>query len=120
METFTIGLQELGSEVKSNFAEFISIAQGRSIITGADWGRDRIEFGLSGDGMIRIFWTPTGLIANFISTTNTDEIPPLILKIDDGGKRVPARVIEKRIRALRSLYAIVHLDSLNRLNEVQE
>ena len=49
MAEFTLGAQELGEVQQSNFAEFISIVTGRSVISGADWGKDRIEFGLSGD-----------------------------------------------------------------------
>jgi hypothetical protein len=117
---FTLGAKELGKEENSSFSEFINIAMGRSITSGADWGKERIELGLSGDGMIRIFWTPEGLETNFISTTNKDEIPPLILKIIDGDKRLPARVLENRLRALRTLYAIVHLSITNRFHLIQE
>lgn len=95
MAEFTLGAQELGETQQSNFAEFINIVNGRSVISGADWGNDRIEFGLSGDGMVRIFWTPDGLHANFISTTNKGDIPPLMLQIVDGEKRLPARILEK-------------------------
>jgi hypothetical protein len=120
MTEFTLGAQELGEVQQSDFAEFISIVTGRSVISGADWGKERIELGLSGDGMVRIFWTPDGLHANFISTTNKDEIPPLMLQILDGEKRISARALEKRLRALRTLYAIVHLSSTDRFNLVQD
>lgn len=120
MVEFTLGAQELGETQQSNFAEFINIVTGRSVISGADWGNDRIEFGLSGDGMVRIFWTPDGLHANFISTTNKGDIPPLMLQIVDGEKRLPARILEKRLRALRTLYAIVHLSLTDRFNLVQD
>ena len=70
--------------------------------------------------MVRIFWSPDGLHTNFISTTNKGEIPPLMLQIIDGGKRVPARTLEKRLRALRTLYAIVHLSLTDRFNLVQD
>lgn len=120
MTEFTLGAQELGEVQQSDFAEFINIVTGRSVISGADWGKDRIEFGLSGDGMVRIFWSPDGLHANFISTTNKDEIPPLMLQIIDGEKRIPARALEKRLRALRTLYAIVHLSLTNRFALVQD
>ena len=120
MTEFTLGAQETGENQQSNFAEFINIVSGRSVTSGADWGKDRIELGLSGDGMIRIFWTPKGLHANFISTTNKNEIPPLMLQIVDGEKRLPARTLEKRLRALRMLYAIVHLSLTDRFNLVHE
>ena len=93
MTEFSIGAQELGETRKSDFAEFINVVMGRSVISGADWGKDRVEFGLSGDGMIRIFWTPDGLNANYISTTNRDEIPPLMLEIAGEEKKLPARIL---------------------------
>ena len=120
MVKFTLGAQELDETQHSDFAEFINIITGRSVVSGADWGKDRIEFGLSGDGMVRIFWTPDGIHANFISTTNEDEIPPLMLQIVDGEKRLPARTLEKRIRALRTLYAVVHLSLTERFHMVQD
>jgi len=120
MTEFTLGAHELGESQSSNFSEFISIVTGRSVISGADWSEGRIELGLSGDGMIRIFWKPDGLHVNFISTTNKGKIPPLMLQIIDGEKRIPARTLEKRLRALRTLYAIVHLSLTDRFGLVQE
>jgi len=67
MAEFTLGAQELGETQQSDFAEFINIVTGRSVVSGADWGNDRIEFGLSGDGMVRIFWTPDGLHGSITS-----------------------------------------------------
>ncbi len=109
MAEYSLGLVELAPAQESDFGEFINIVSGRSIVSGADWGSERIEFGLSGDGMLRVFWTPKGLHANFVSTTNEDEIPPLMLQITEGNKRLTARALEFRLRALRNLYAIVHL-----------
>jgi hypothetical protein len=120
MAKFTLGAMEFGDERDSGFGEFINIITGRSVITGADWGHDRIEFGLSGDGMLRVFWTPDGLQANFISTTNKNEIPLLMLQIVEGEKRIPARVLEYRLRALRTLYAIVHLALTDRAQLIQD
>lgn len=120
MAKFTLGAQEFNQESQSDFSEFITIAKGRSIISGANWGKDRIEFGLSGDTMLRIFWEPDGLKANFISTTNQNEIPPLMLQLVDGEKRIPARILEQRLRALKTLYAIVHLSKTNRFDLVQK
>jgi len=120
MAEFTLGAHEIGPVIPSDFSEYINIVSGRSIISGADWGKDRVEFGLSGDGMIRVFWTPAGLHLNFLSTTNVNEIPPLMIQISDGDKKLPVRIIELRLRALRTLYALVHLSNTNRLHRVQE
>ena len=114
MAEFSLGAAETGDNVPSSFAEHINIVSGRSIVSGADWGHDRFELGLSGDGMIRVFWRPDGLHINYISTTNPGEIPPLMLQLVDGERRVPARLIEGRLRGLRSLYAVVHLLSTGR------
>lgn len=119
MTRFSIGAAELGQVADSDFGEFISIVSGRSVVSGADWGEDRLEFGLSGDGMIRVFWTPQGLHANFISTTNHDEVPPLMLRLSEDDRRVPARVLELKLRALRNLYALVHLLSTERSELVE-
>jgi hypothetical protein len=117
--TFTLGANEVGPVVPSDFGEFISIVSGRSVVSGADWGNDRLEFGLSGDGMIRVFWTPQGLHANFISTTNINEVPPLMLRLSEEDRRIPARVLELKLRALRNLYAAVHLLSTGRSTLVE-
>lgn len=54
-----------------------------------------------------------------MSTTNPDEVSPLMLRLSEDDRRVPARVLELKLRALRNLYATVHLLSTERsdLNE---
>jgi len=123
MSQFTLGAFELGEIQPSDFGEFINIVSGRSIVSGGDWDSerkdgghsDRFELGLSGDGMIRIFWTPEGLDVNFFSTTNEDEIPPLIIQMVDEERRLPARLLEKRLFGMRQLYALVRLADTDRL-----
>jgi hypothetical protein len=65
--------------------------------------------------MIRVFWKPDGLEVNFLSTTNENEIPPLILQLVDEERRLPARLLEKRLFGLRQLYALVRLADTDRL-----
>jgi len=120
MSNFSLGAQELGQTQQSDFDEFINIVSGRSVVSGADWGLDRFELGLSGDGMVRVFWTPKGLHVNFISTTNIGEIPPLILQLIDEDRRLPARVLEKRLFGLRQLYAIIRLADTGRLELLEK
>jgi len=120
MTEYSLGAEEVGETQGSNFGEFISIVSGRSVVSDADWGKDRFELGLSGDGMIRVFWTPEGLHVNFISTTNKGEIPPLILQLVDEERRLPARVLEKRLFGLRQLYAIIRLADTDRLALLEE
>jgi hypothetical protein len=75
MARFTIGAGELGEELQSDFADFVEIAKGRSIVSAADWGKDRFELGLSGDLMIRVFLAGDTIEVNLISTTNAGENP---------------------------------------------
>ena len=105
MSEYSIGAQELGETQRSDFGEFINIVSGRSVVSGADWGNDRFELGFSGEGMIRVFWTPEGLHVNFISTTNASEIPPLILQLVDEERRLPAR--GKRMGTL-SIFTVLY------------
>lgn len=113
---FTIGAFERGETRRSDFDEFINVVSGRGIVSGASWDSDRFELGLSGDGMIRIFWSPNGLEVNFVSTTNIDENPPLIIRLNDKERRLPARLLEKRLFGIRQLYAVVRLTDNKRLD----
>ena len=107
MAEFTVGAFELGPEIEIDFADFISIVMGLSIKSAADWGEDRIELGLSGDLMMRIFWTEAGLRVNLLSTTNRDEVPPLILNFMADGRRPNIATLERRLHGLRQLHAII-------------
>ena len=82
MTRFSVGTQELGTGRDSSFEEFITLASGRSVVSGADWG-DRIELGLSGDAMIRVFWSASGLHVNLLSTTNEGDVSPLVVRLGD-------------------------------------
>jgi hypothetical protein len=59
-----------------------------------------------------------GLHANLISTANPGDVPPLLLKLASGARRAPIREIEARLRAFRTLYAIVRLDERHELSRV--
>ncbi len=43
MTRFFIGADELGQSEEIDFAEFIHLATGQSIVSGADWGGGRVE-----------------------------------------------------------------------------
>lgn len=92
-----------------DFAEVINIIKGRSIISGADWGNDRFELGLSGNLMLRFFRTGDGMLVNLISTQNSNENPSLVIDLGDMGKRIPINVIERKLNGLRTLYAAYYL-----------
>jgi len=80
MASFTLGGPEVGPMIESDFAEFISITRGRSVISGADHGEDHIEFGLSGDGLLRIFSRSGELHANFMRTSRQRPIAMKFLR----------------------------------------
>jgi len=119
MSKFSIGSYEVNKARVSDFEEVISLLQGRSIISGADCGAERFELGLSGDLMIRFFRTDNGMTVNLISTTNKDEIPPLVLALGNMPKRVQISTIEQKLRGLRTLYAISYLLYTGRANELE-
>jgi hypothetical protein len=109
MAKFFIGAEEVGESKEVSFEEFIQLAMGRSITSGADWGGGRVEFGLSGDGMLRVSWKPNGIDVRIFSTTNRSEIPSLLLALPEERRRLPFREVEKRLAALRTLHAAVYL-----------
>jgi hypothetical protein len=55
MTHFTVGALEFDRQRKSDFEEFVEIVKGRSIISAGLWNDDRLELGLSGGLMLRIF-----------------------------------------------------------------
>jgi len=119
MADFSIGMFETGEAQVSKFQEFISIVSGHSIVSGADWGKERFELGLSGNLMIRFFRTPAGINVNLISTTNRGEIPPIALALGNMPSRVPANVLEEKIRGLRTVYAISYLLCNDRATQLE-
>lgn len=109
MGFYSFGMMEFGNEVEIDFATFTELVKGRSIVSLADWGEDRIEFGLSGGKMIRIFLTEHGIHTNFISTINKDEIPPVTINLGELSQRTPIYVIERKLKGLRIIYGILYL-----------
>lgn len=120
MADYSIGAYEFGQIITSDFGEFIEIVKGRSIVSGADWGNDRLELGLSGNLMVRFFRTDTGMTINLISTRNRDENPTLVIDMGDMQKRVPISIIEKKLNALRTLYAIFYLVYDDRAGQLEQ
>lgn len=119
MTMYSIGAAEINERRQSDFAEFVSIVKGRSIISAADWGNERIELGLSGGAMIRFFGSPINYSeVNLIQTTNPDELPPILISLGDMPQRVPLATVEKKLRGLRTLYAIFFLYHSDRLGEL--
>jgi len=120
MSKFFIGAEELGQSKEVSFDEFIQLAMGRSIVSGADWGGGRVEFGLSGNGMLRVTWRPNGIDVRIFSTTNRGEIPSLLLALPEERRRLPFREVERRLGALRKLHAVVYLLETGRAEIVEK
>lgn len=118
MAIFTVGALEIGPETKIDFQDFVNIALGLSIKSAGDFGPDRFELGLSGDLMLRIWASTDGLRVNLFSTTNKGEIPPLILSFMDEEKRPTIETLERRLRGMRQLYAIIYLFQEGRATEL--
>ena len=116
--TFTVGAAEVEESRRSDFSEFLSIVKGRSIVSAADWGGDRFELGLSGGAMIRLLRTDEATHINVMSTANPDEVPSVVLSLGDMSQQVPISIIEKKLKGLRTLYAIYYLAEAGRLDEI--
>lgn len=118
MTQFSIGAIELHESRKSNFAEFVSITKGRSIVSAADRGNGQVELGLSGGAMLRFFGTSNNAEINIVNTVNRDELPPLLISLGDMPKRVSLAIVERKLRGLRTLYAIFFLYHTGRLDDL--
>lgn len=120
MTEYSIGAFELNEALHSDFAEIISIIKGRSIISAADWDGERFELGLSGQLMMRFFFTPDRTRINLIGTLNKDDIPPLVISLGDMPQQVPVNLIENKLKGLRTLYAISYLCHSDRTSELTD
>lgn len=117
MTTFSFGAAEISSPRPSNFAGFIDIAKGRSIVSAGDWGDGRFELGLSGGLMLRFFSSGPAEV-NIISTINPSEIPPIIVALGDLPQHAPLYLIEDKLRGLRTLHAIFWLAQNSRIDDL--
>jgi hypothetical protein len=105
---FTAGHPEFQVEESISFINFIDIVKGRSIVSAGVMNDGRLELGLSGGAQIRIFADPDTVI-NVVSTLNPDELPPVFINFGELGESVPLALIESKLQALRTLYAITFL-----------
>lgn len=119
MANFSIGAFEMQEAFAADFSEVLSIIKGRSIVSAADWGKERFELGLSGNLMLRFFRTEDGMLVNLISTQNSDENPSLVIDLGDMEQRIPISIIEKKLHGLRTLYAAFYLIYDNRHQELE-
>lgn len=116
MADYTVGMLELNEQVNIDFGTFVELVKGHSIVSLADWGNDRVEFGLSGGKMVRFFLTNEGIQVNLISTINKGEIPPIIINLGDLSQRTPISIVEKKLNGLRTIYDIIYLLQYNQID----
>jgi hypothetical protein len=101
-----------GTGYETDFADFVSIVKGTSIVSLAD-SDGFIEFGLSESLMIRIESDERGTLrVTVISTLNPDEVSPARIQLVAEDEEPSAALVENRLHNLRQFYAITLL--LNR------
>ena len=98
MARYTFGAIETHTVVDADFGKFIEAVKGRSITSLADWGSDRLELGLSGNVMLRVFATGTEIEFNCISTQNLGD-PPAFASQQAGGAGACDRTVGHGRRA---------------------
>jgi hypothetical protein len=103
-----------GKESELDFVELVTLIKGSSIksLAIAD---DFFELGLTDAFNLRI----QGRIrVSLLSTLNKGELPPVRLQILKDGEIATAQAVEKRLHALRQLYAVTFLLNAGKANEI--
>lgn len=115
MSKFMITAPRRGQSFEIDFGTFVSIINGSTIVSLA--GSDGfIELGLSENLQIHIeSGINGGLHVSVYSTLNPEDIAPVRLRVIAEGKEASAALVEKRLYAIRQIYAIAYL-----LNKDQE
>ena len=118
MTQFSVGAPELNQQRPSGFGEFVSIVKGRSVISAGLWDSERLELGLSGGLMLRVFTDGRDTDVNVISTVNPEEIPPIVVALGDLPQQAPLNVIVDKLNGLRTLHAIYFLVEQDRTQDL--
>ena len=118
MTQFSVGAPELDQRRPSDFEEFVAIVKGRSVISAALWDEDRLELGLSGGLMLRVFPNGQPTEVNVMSTVNPDEIPPIVIALGGLPQQTPLNVIVDKLNGLRTLHAIYYLVHQDRTEDL--
>lgn len=119
MITFTFGAHEVGEPRRGDFPDMVEALKGRSIISLGEWEQqNRFELGLSGNLMLRIIASGSGLEINCISTQNRNEPLASALLLGEMPSTVPARQLEAKLRGLRTAFAIFYLLEASRQEEL--
>lgn len=100
--------------------QFITLARGRSIVDIESWGDQRMDLVLSGDLRLSIIFTGINPMseASLTQLGRSDELPSFTLSLGDMPKRIPTATLERKLRGLRTLYAITYLTETHRTTEL--
>ncbi len=120
MARYTFGAYETQAATAADFGRFIEVVKGRSIISLADWGPERLELGLSGNVMLRVFATGAEIEVNCISTQNPEEPPAFALTLGEMPATVPVWQLDIKLRGLRTAFAIFYLLTNKRAEELAD
>ncbi len=101
-----------GGAHEVDFSRFVDLVKGRSIVSLAS-GEDSLELGLSGNVMVRIekggMLSQAAVEVICFSTANRGEPQSVALLLGEMPQGVPARLLEMKLRGLRSAFALLLL-----------
>jgi hypothetical protein len=103
-----------GKTTQLDFADLVTLIKGSSVSSLAI-AEDFFELGLTDAFNLRIQGQISVLL---ISTLNKGELPPVRLQILDEEEVASAQAVEKRLHALRQLYAATFLVNAGRADEI--
>ncbi len=120
MARYTFGAHELQRVSEVRFENFVNLVKGRSIVSLGDFGPDRVELGLSGQVMLRILIGDKDIEINCFSTRNPNEPVSLSVPLGDMPEAVTAWELERKLRGLRTAYAVFYCIEAGRESELAE
>ena len=106
MPKFYLRESVIKNQKQLEFVDFVQITKGMSISSLAS-GDNFLELGLSKIYNLRLQVGKDGdITASLISTLNSGEMPPVRIELISDDERVTAELLERRIHALRQVYAM--------------
>ncbi len=103
-----------GTQFELDFADLVPLIKGSSI-SSLSTAEDVFEIGLTDAFNLRIFGQ---INVELISTLNRGELPPVRLQIISDKDDATAQAVERRLHALRQLYAATFLVNAGRADEI--
>jgi hypothetical protein len=108
------------SVTRVDFSALVSLIHGTSIVSLADF-KDAIELGLSENLNVRVQGTDGHPInVTIFSTLNEGEAPPVRLQLASEKEVPEAALIERRLRSIRQVYAMLVMLAAGRGKELSE